>query len=57
VHIAFLVVLGVGSRIAAEQNSQAAGMLKISMTAFATSIHKPGIFQVGNQLADLAWHR
>ena len=55
-HVAFLIVLGVVTGAAAHCHPQSFRVREVPMTAFAAPVHKPGLFQVGNQLANLARH-
>src|ERR1700729_3654280 len=56
-HQFFLVMPGVVTWLTADGRPHPFGMFKIPMAAFAAAIEKPCLFQVGNQLSDLARHR
>src|SRR5207249_9023214 len=55
-NVPLLVVLDIVARIAAQGHPHAFRMREIAVTAFASPIDKPGLFQVGSQLAHLARH-
>jgi hypothetical protein len=55
-HVAFLIVLGIIALTATDCHPHPFWVRKIPMTALATPVQEPGLFQVGNQLAQLARH-
>jgi hypothetical protein len=52
----FLIVVGVVAGISAHQNTRPFRMDEIPMVAPATPVHETGLFQVGYELPDFAWH-
>jgi len=55
-NVPLLVVLYIVARTAAQRHPHTFWMREIAVTAFASPIDKPRMFQVGNQLAHLARH-
>jgi len=49
-------MLGIVTGMAAHRHSQTFRMCEIPMAALAAPMFKPSLFQVNNQLANLAWH-
>ena len=49
-------MLGVVARMTAQRHPDTLRMREIAMAALAAPIHKPGSFQVRNQLAQFARH-
>jgi len=55
-HVPFLIVLGIITGLTAHRYPQSFRMCEVPVAALAAPIYKPHPFQVGNQLANLAWH-
>jgi hypothetical protein len=55
-HLPFLIGLRVVTGLSADGDTRASLVNEVPMAAFATAVHKPGLFQVRNQLSHFARH-